>query len=112
MDESLPAVRAGRLNLLDNLGNVLLESGAPREALQAYVRAIRLAPADPRGHYGCGLAWLRLDRPEKAAPCFAEALRLAPGFSRARLNLAGARSAAQAQAGHARSRASDSRTRR
>ncbi|MCX5797378.1 MAG: tetratricopeptide repeat protein [Elusimicrobia bacterium] len=91
LDESLPAVRTGRLNLLNNLGNAWLESGSPREALAAYTRALRLYPADARGHYGCGLAWLRLGRPDKAVFCFREALRLNPGSRAVQVDLAAAR---------------------
>ena len=92
VDERLPGVRLQRLNLLNDLGNALLGSGDGRGALQAYLAALRLAPDDPRTHYNCGLAWLRLERPDEAALCFREALRLDPGFRAAEANLAAARS--------------------
>ncbi len=112
LNESLPAVRMGRLNLLNNMGNALLESGSSGEALRAYVRAIRLAPTDPRGHYNCGLAWLRLGRLEKAAFCFREALRLDPGFRAAQVNLVAVRARKSRQAPRVRFPSAAPRTRR
>ncbi|MCX5787897.1 MAG: tetratricopeptide repeat protein [Elusimicrobia bacterium] len=109
VDERLPGVRMERLNLLNNLGNALLGSGDARGALRSYLAALRLAPDDPRSHYNCGLAWLRLNRPDEAALCFRDALRLDPDFRAAKANLAAAR---RRQARPARSPSATRRTKR
>ena len=92
-DETRLGVRGQRARLMNNLGNALLESSAPKEALKAYAGSVRYDPAGPRGHYNSGVAWMRLGRPEKAVHCFEDALRLSPNFQEARVNLQFARAA-------------------
>ena len=84
VDERRPGARELRASLMNNLGNVLFESGRQMEALKEYARAIRYEPRDPSGHHNAGAVWELLGQREKAEFCYREALRVAPGFEASR----------------------------
>lgn len=73
------------------LGDALARSGMQREALEQYQEALGLDPGDPELYNRMGLVHLALAQPERAASCFASALRLNPRSVAYRSNLARAR---------------------
>jgi Flp pilus assembly protein TadD len=77
-------VHAGVWN---NVGAEHFAKGRPREALQAFERAVALNPGDARTHGNLGAAWLRLGNQDAAERNLREALRLEPLNVTARSNL-------------------------
>jgi tetratricopeptide (TPR) repeat protein len=69
----------------------LAAAGQREAALRAASDACHADPADPRAHYAYGEAWLALARPEQAGQAFAAAIRLAPDWADAWVNLGVAR---------------------
>jgi protein O-mannosyl-transferase len=74
--------------LLENLGDILLDSGRPAEAAEDFAHAIRLEPIYPKAVFGLGAALAALGRPEEAAARYREALALNPNFVPAHQKLA------------------------
>ncbi len=71
-----------------HLGDLAYSAGAYGRAEQFYLKALARKPDATEALNGLGLARLKQDRPEAAAALFRQALKLAPGFSAARVNLA------------------------
>jgi tetratricopeptide (TPR) repeat protein len=61
-----------------NRGFVLEQGGCSREAIAAFVEAVRLNPALDRAWYGMGMAQARLGEHAEAAAAFAKAAELQP----------------------------------
>ena len=72
-------MRPGYVGALRNLGLLLGRLGRWTEA----EAALRQATEDADGQYWRGNALVHLDRPEEAAACFREALRIRPDFAEA-----------------------------
>jgi tetratricopeptide (TPR) repeat protein len=72
----------------NNLGNVLVEAGRPREAVAHYVEALRIKPDYADAHNNLGLALARLGQVDEAIAHYAEAVRLRPAHVDAHVNLA------------------------
>jgi tetratricopeptide (TPR) repeat protein len=53
-------------DVYNNYGYVLARSGEAQAALEAFLKAIKLAPKVPHFHYNAGLTWRRLGDEEKA----------------------------------------------
>ena len=70
-----------------NYGNDLLRTGKYRRAKSLFSKSLRLYPADVWALNNRGLAYLKLDKQEKARRDFEAALRIDPGFEQARKNL-------------------------
>jgi len=74
----------------DSLGNALLDAGRIKEAVQAYTRAVELAPDDPREYYNLGNALVADGRRTDAIARYEQALKLNPDYVEARNNLGAA----------------------
>jgi len=61
------------------LGDAQTRLSRPREAINAYLQALALRPADPQAHLHLGLAFNELALKEEAAECFRTALLLGLG---------------------------------
>lgn len=61
-----------------NLGTLLLEQNQPREAVPHLLRAVGLAPAEPRARERLGKAYLQLDELDKALSELEAAVQLDP----------------------------------
>ncbi|KKT76878.1 MAG: hypothetical protein UW73_C0034G0003 [Microgenomates group bacterium GW2011_GWB1_44_8] len=61
-----------------NLGNILMERGYPKEAITAFMRAGQLLPNDEVSYLNIGVAYLRLGQPDEAFNFFSQALKLNP----------------------------------
>jgi protein O-mannosyl-transferase len=72
----------------NNLGNVLVETGRPREAVAHYVEALRIKPGYADAHNNLGLALFRLGQVDEAIAHYTEAIRLKPAHVDAHVNLA------------------------
>ncbi|MEE8524125.1 MAG: tetratricopeptide repeat protein [Thermoanaerobaculia bacterium] len=70
-----------------NLGAIHSRRLEWRQALEAYQRAVRLAPENPGGHYNRGYALVAMDRFEDAATAYQRALALDPELPLAYLHL-------------------------
>ena len=88
-----PATPADLASAMAHLGRFtgLLAQGDHRAALQAASDACHAALDLPEAHYAYGQAWLALDQPGRAEPAFAAAVRLAPNWPDAWVNLGLAR---------------------
>lgn len=84
------ALRPSWAGSFNNYAAILLKEGRAAEALAQFREAIRIAPKDPRGHYGAGLALAALGRDEPALLWYRDALRLNPGLSVAYTDLGAA----------------------
>jgi tetratricopeptide (TPR) repeat protein len=73
------------------LGNALLESGKPREAIEHYEQALRIKPDYAEAHNNLGVALMELGRTQDAIAQYEQALRINPNFSEAQKGLARAR---------------------
>jgi len=72
----------------NNVGAEHFAKGRTQEALQAFERAVALAPSDPRARANLGAAWLRIGNRAAAERNLREAVRLDPGNPTTRSNLA------------------------
>jgi tetratricopeptide (TPR) repeat protein len=63
---------------LNDLGNLLLVTGSPDQAAEAYLNAARLAPSRAEPHYNLGQAYLLKLRMKEAEGEFEQAQRLEP----------------------------------
>ncbi len=72
-----------------NFGNDLLARGDFRRAKRLFSRSLRLYPADVWALNNRGLAYLKMEKREKARRDFEAALRIDPGFEPAKRNLEG-----------------------
>lgn len=71
-----------------NLGNVLLDTGRPAEAIEPYLDALQYAPTSPIILTNLGLALERLGRLDEAKESYIKALQADPRDINARLRLA------------------------
>ena len=76
------------VDALTNQGLVELQRGNFERARQLLTRARRLNPDVAQPHHALGVLAERERRPDLASPSYYEALRVDPGFSPARANLA------------------------
>jgi len=67
-----------------NLGNALRALGRPRDALAQYQKALDQKPDDPTIHYNMATALVDLGRVDEATEHLEEAVRLGPGYGKAR----------------------------
>lgn len=67
-----------RAELRTGLGYLYHNHGLYQQALEQYRTALEIDPQHLAAHYSSGLAWLALDRPDRARQAFAAALVLAP----------------------------------
>ncbi len=81
------AVTKDNFFLLNNLGEVQLSLGRPREAKANLEEAVRLHPGLVQAHENLGLALMALDEPVAAAKEYQQALDLGSIRQSARLNL-------------------------
>jgi len=70
-----------------NYGNDLLRLGKHRRAVRLFSRSLRLYPSDVWALNNRGLAWLKMEKPDKAKRDFQAALAIDSGFEAARNNL-------------------------
>ncbi len=70
-----------------NFGNDLLRQGLYRRAARRFSRSLSLYATDVWALNNRGLAYVKLDKPEKARRDLEEALRIDPTFEQARRNL-------------------------
>jgi Flp pilus assembly protein TadD len=61
-----------------NLGTLLIEQNRPRDAVPHLLRAVEIAPGEPRSHQQLGKAYLQLDEPERAQSELERAVELNP----------------------------------
>ena len=73
-----------------NLGAVLQDRGAPEEALQHFLLAVRIRPEDAIANNALGAALMAVGRTDEAIPIFSTALRSQPDNFDAHYNLANA----------------------
>lgn len=73
---------------LGNLGVVYMRMNRPADAVAAYRRALRVAPADPLLQLNLGLAYLKQDDYAAARPAFEKTLAARPDHAQARELLA------------------------
>ncbi len=72
---------------LNNLGNVLLNSGRPGEAMVDFKKALRLHPHDFRIYNNLGNAFFALGQNSKAMDHYRAAIEIDPGYDMAHTNL-------------------------
>jgi tetratricopeptide (TPR) repeat protein len=77
----------GNVEILLDLGDLLVELGQTREADEKYRRAIELVPEDPAGHFCHGKWLVDYGSAREAAACFRRALQLDPTWPEAHLQL-------------------------
>jgi len=85
LDEHCPAA-------LYNYANDLLKTGSYRRAMRLFSNSLRHYPTDVWALNNRGLAYMKMEKREKAQRDFQAALRIDPGFEQARRNLEGMRS--------------------
>ncbi len=68
-------------------GLLELQDGRPEAALEFLLAAVRVAPAEPRHHFGLGQALQALKRPAEAAEAYQRVLALDPAFDDAHFAL-------------------------
>lgn len=69
------------------MGNLLLRQGSPGEALTYFRRALEVLPDLPDLHYNIALAYIQTDNLEQAKEHLEAAIGLAPGFTKALVEL-------------------------
>jgi len=74
----------------NNLGNVLLETGRAREAIEHYEESLQFNPEGIEANNNLGLALYRTGRTEEAIDHYEQALKFNPHFALAHTNLANA----------------------
>lgn len=72
----------------NNLGNALILSTRPEEAVPHLEKAVKLDPDYAEAWSNLGKAWRQIGNIEKAGKYFSEALSVAPGFLRAQIGAA------------------------
>lgn len=71
------------------LGQIYVKQGKKTEAVAALEKSLQLDRESPEAHYALGLSWSQRDAdPVRAEASFREAIRLAPDYSEAHMNLA------------------------
>jgi tetratricopeptide (TPR) repeat protein len=71
------------------LGQIHVKQGKQTEAVAALEKSLQLDSEPPEGHYALGLAWSQPGGdPARAEASFREAIRLAPDYPEAHMNLA------------------------
>jgi regulator of sirC expression with transglutaminase-like and TPR domain len=70
-----------------NYGKDLLLQGDPRRAVRYFSKSLRLYPTDVWALNDRGLAYMKMEKREKARRDFEEALRIESGFEQAKRNL-------------------------
>ena len=68
------------------LGNILLAQKEPAAAIQSYLKAISLNPADPMFHNNLGIAFENAGNPNQALVAYRKALKLQPNHRAAKTN--------------------------
>ena len=71
----------------NNLGNLLSETGKPREAIQHFERALRIKPDYAEAHYNLGTFLFQTGRIKEAGQHFQQALALKPDYIEAHNNM-------------------------
>jgi tetratricopeptide (TPR) repeat protein len=71
----------------NNLGNVYLNRGNTRMAVEHHKRAIELDPENHDAHYNLGNDYLHTNRLDEAVGFYKEAIRLKPDYAKAYANL-------------------------
>jgi len=79
---------SGYADPLINLGNITYEAGHYQEAAGLHLRAVEIAPGDPRGWQNLGVVLRGGGKITEAFECFRMALKLDSGYATARWNLA------------------------
>src|SRR6266849_7460408 len=82
LDLRLPAA-------LYNWGNDLLREGQYRKAIRRFSKSLRLYPTDVWALNNRGLAYLKMEKREKARRDLEDSLRIDPAFEQAKRNLDG-----------------------
>jgi tetratricopeptide (TPR) repeat protein len=70
-----------------NLGNLLVKTGRPQEAIDHYQEGIRLKPANANAYYNLGNALYRMNRVNDAVVKYDHALQINPDLATAHNNL-------------------------
>jgi len=76
-----------KLRVVNNLANVLAESGKLEAAISRYRKILKLHPESARVHNNLGSAYFRIKRPQEAMIEFRRAVLLQPGYGEAWFNL-------------------------
>ncbi len=66
-----------------NMGSIYLNQGNFKEAAQAFIEALRVAPEYPLAYTGLGQVYFREEKFREAVEAFSNALKLAPGYTEA-----------------------------
>ena len=82
--------RPDNLQYAGGLGNLLIEHNRLEEASTVYERQLEMHPDDPGVLNNLGVIYEKMKQNSVAIERFAEAIRRHPGYTKARLNLAGA----------------------
>jgi protein O-mannosyl-transferase len=69
-----------------NLGNILLRTDRPAEAIEQYQAAIAINPNNPNGLNNLGAAYVRTNQPDKALDAYYRAIQGDPEYADAYLN--------------------------
>ncbi len=86
-DRSASRTHDRSLAYLSSLGTTLRQMGRGAEAVDAFRRAVRLAPQDAQVHYNLANVLCDNGKPEEAVAAFREAIRIRPDFVAAHYNL-------------------------
>jgi predicted O-linked N-acetylglucosamine transferase (SPINDLY family) len=84
------ALRPGSVELLNDLGNALLNQRKFGDAIQSYERALGICPDYAQAHINLGNAYLILDQHDRAVDCYRRALAAEPGNAVALNNMGSA----------------------
>jgi len=79
------APRFGKARM--SLGTRLFALGEVNQAIEETEKAVALLPADPQPRYNLGIYYLERNQPEEARTWFEQALKVDPGYERARIEL-------------------------
>lgn len=71
------------------LGHAYLSSDKPKEAIESFKQAIKIAPDDAWAHLGLGRAYLKSGKFKETIESYQQVIRIAPDDARAHLNLGG-----------------------